>query len=339
MKPGTILGFTGHVFTETYSEFGLVQPDRSVSDLERRYALRDSAFVEVGDSRVHYAERGAPESPTLLMLHGTYSSLHTWNGWVDELADDFHLVRLDLPGFGLTGPRQSGEITFEYMIDTVGAFADALGLTDVTLVGNSLGGGIAWRVSLDRPDLVSRLVLLDAGGASLLARLAGNFSALGNDFLPRYVTPRVAVRLIIRDAYADKSKVTPELVRRYHDLLLRPGNRRSVVEIARNYAADHPMDEAEEIYDPRAPGLPSSYDPSPEILDGYDIGEVSVPTLFQWGEEDGWLPVHFGRSLASSVPGHQFLLYEGVGHVPMEEAPVRTARDAAQFVRGEGTSD
>jgi pimeloyl-ACP methyl ester carboxylesterase len=339
MNPGTLLGFTGHVVAETYDEFGLFQPDKSVSELERRYTLRGSDFVEVGDSRVHYAERGAPEDPTLLMLHGSYSSLHTWNGWVDELADEFHLVRLDLPGFGLTGPRQSGEITFEYMIDTVGAFADELGLTDLTLVGSSLGGGIAWRLSVDRPELVSRLVLVDAGGASLLGRLAGNFSSFGSDFFPRYATPRVAIRLIIRDAYADKSKVTTELVQRNHDLLLRPGNRRSVVEIARNYAADHPVEEAGDIYDPGRPSLPSSYDPSPEILDDYDIGEVSVPTLFQWGEEDRWLPVRFGRSLAANVPGSQFLVYEGVGHVPMEEAPTQTARDAAAFVRETDTGE
>ncbi|MXR53149.1 alpha/beta fold hydrolase [Halovenus sp. WSH3] len=323
----------GAVAEETYSEFGLFQPDKPSSRLERLYTDDSSAFVEVGDSRIHYRESGDPSDPTMVLLHGTYSSLHTWDGWAGELSDSYHLVRLDMPGFGLTGPRRRGELSLEYLIETVGEFCDDRGLSAVTLVGNSLGGGIAWRLSLDRPDLVSRLILIDAGGATLLARLAGNLMSLGTDFVPRYATPRLLIRLVIRDAYGNESKVTPELVRRYHDLLLRPGNRRSVLEIARNYAADHPGGKADDAYGYRFPSLPSSYSPSPRILDDYDIEAVSVPTLFQWGSEDEWLPVSFGKGLAARVPDSHFITYDGVGHVPMEETPVPTARDADRFVR------
>lgn len=332
INPLAVLSLAGTVATETYDEFGLLQPDKSVAALERRYSTPRSKFVDVGDSRIHYAEEGAPENPTLLLIHGTYASLHTWNDWVDELVDEYHIVRLDMPGFGLTGPRRDGELTFEYLIETISEFADVLSLSDVTTVGNSLGGGIAWRLSVKRPDLVSRLVLVDAGGASLLARLAGNLSSLGNGLIPRYMTPRLVIRLVLRDAYGDPSKVTSELVRRYHDLLLRPGNRRSVIEIANNYAADYPIDEIDTVYDPHLFSLPSTYEPSPEVLDGYDIEDVSIPTLFQWGSEDEWISVSFGRNLAARVPNNQFLVYEGVGHIPMEESPADTAQDVKEFL-------
>lgn len=332
INPLTVLSFTGNVLNETYNEFGLVQPNKSLSDLERQYTVRNSRFIEVRDSRIHYAEEGAPENPTLLFIHGTYSSLHTWDGWVEELADRYHIVRLDMPGFGLTGPRQNGEQTFEYAIETIGDFADALGLSDVTAVGNSLGGGIAWRLSLDRPDLVDRLILIDAGGTTLLARLSANLTSLGSPLLPRFITPRLLIRLIIRDAYGDPSKVTTELVRRYHDLLLRPGNRQAVVDIARNYAADHSPDEITDPSGGRLPGLPSTYNPTPDILDGYEIEDVSVPTLYQWGGEDRWLTPTFGRRLASRTPNSRFVAYPGVGHVPMEESPEQTAADAAKFL-------
>jgi pimeloyl-ACP methyl ester carboxylesterase len=328
-----LIGLAGNVATETYSEFGLLQPDKRRSALEREYTDSTSEFAEVGDSRVHYREAGDPADPTLVLLHGTYSSLHTWDGWVAELRDRYHILRLDMPGFGLTGPRRRGEHTLEYLIETVGRFCDELGVSQVALAGNSLGGGIAWRLSPDRPDLVSQLILVDAGGATLLARLAGNLMSLGTDFVPRYVTPRLIIRLIVRDAYGDESKVTPALVRRYHDLLLRPGNRRSVLEIARNYAADHPGGEVDDPYASRLPSLPSSYDPSPHIMDDYDIAAVSVPTLFQWGSEDEWLTLPFGKQLADRIPGSHFLTYDGIGHIPMEESPTPTARDADRFLR------
>lgn len=327
-----LLGVAGTVATETYSEFGLLQPDKPLSALEKRYTDETSEFVDVGDSRIHYREAGSPSDPTLVLLHGTYSSLHTWDDWVDQLGDRYHVYRLDMPGFGLTGPRTGGELRLAYLIETVGEFCDTVGISTATLVGNSLGGGIAWRLSIDRPDLVSRLILIDAGGATLLARLAGNLMSFGSDYVPRYVTPRFIIRLIIRDAYGDESKVTSELVRRYHDLLLRTGNRRSVVEIAKTYAEDHPGNEAGDVYGTRIPSLPSTYAPSPNIVDDYEISDVSVPTLFQWGSEDEWLPPSFGKGLASRIPDSNFIAYDGVGHLPMEEAPGPTARDADKFL-------
>lgn len=333
MQLANLVGFAGTVAAETYNEFGLFQPDKPVSVLEREYTDDTSAFVEVRDSRVHYREVGSPEDPTLVLLHGTYASLHTWDGWVESLQDRYHILRLDVPGFGLTGPRKDGDLTLEYLIETVGAFCDAMGVSAATVVGNSLGGGIAWRLSVDRPDLVSRLILIDAGGATLLARLAGNLMSLGTDFVPRYVTPRFLIRLIIRDAYGDESKITSELVRRYHDLLLRTGNRRSVLEIARNYATDHPGGEADDVYGTRIPSLPSTYAPASHTVDDYDIADVSVPTLLQWGSEDEWLPMSFGRELADKTPDSVFQSYEGVGHIPMEETPSQTAEDAAAFLR------
>ena len=75
----------------------------STDRLERRYTDDHSAFVSVEDARIHHREHGNPDNQTLLLVHGTYSSLQTWDDWVDELVEEYHLVRLDLPGFGLTG--------------------------------------------------------------------------------------------------------------------------------------------------------------------------------------------------------------------------------------------
>lgn len=327
----TGLELAGTVVTEAFTELAPIQPDRSGASLERRYTNGASEFVRVDDARIHYRAEGPTDGPTLLAIHGGYSSLHTWEGWAERLRDRVRVVRLDMPGFGLTGPRATGSHTLASLVDVVGRFCDELGLSEVAVAGNSLGGAVAWRLAADRPELVSRLLLLDAGGASLLSTLARNYRVLGSDVVPRYFTPRIVVRMLLWDAYGDPSKVTGDLVTRYHDLILRRGNRRAVIELANNYQEEF-LDDHEPRFQVGTPALPSTTDSSPAVYDGYDVSDVRAPTLFQWGDEDRWLPVSFGRELAARVSDHRFVTYDGVGHVPMEEAPAPTAADAAAFL-------
>jgi len=324
------LSLAESVATRTFDELSPIQPDRPVSSLERKYTNEHSRFIELPGARVHYRDEGPRSGPTLLALHGTFSSLHTWDGWVDRLSEEFRIVRLDMPGFGLTGPPD-GRHTVERLTQSVGLFCDELGLEDVTVAGNSLGGGIAWRLAVKRPDLISGLIPVNAGGATLLSNLTNNYMALGGQLIPRYATPRMAVRMILNNAYGDTSKITPGLVTRYHDLVLRTGNRRAALDIAKNYREEHYPGEAG-LSEVNAPILPSAYDPSPNVWDKYDISDVDVPTMFQWGTEDTWLPVSFGRELAAKIPDATFQTYEGVGHAPMEEAPELTAPDIVDFV-------
>ena len=76
--------------------------DRSAAELEARYATAPSKFVEVDGLRIHYRDRG--EGPAIILLHGSNSSLFTWEGWSQALAPTHRVVTLDLPGHGLTGP-------------------------------------------------------------------------------------------------------------------------------------------------------------------------------------------------------------------------------------------
>ncbi|MFY2561955.1 alpha/beta fold hydrolase [Corallococcus terminator] len=80
--------------------------DVSPSELESRYATGPSRFLDVEGLRIHYREQG--QGPTLLLLHGSNSSLFTWEGWVRELSENYRVITLDLPGHGLTGPDARG---------------------------------------------------------------------------------------------------------------------------------------------------------------------------------------------------------------------------------------
>lgn len=299
---------------------------RSTDWLESQYTNEDSEFMELMDSRIHYREEGNPDNQTYVLLHGNDSSLHTWDGWVDELRDDAHLVRLDMPGFGLTGPRHEGEHTLQYLVNTVGAFCDRLGLTDIVLVGNSLGGGVAWRMSTERSDLISGTILISAGGGTLLSR---SMDSVSTPLFANLGVSRLFVRLLITDAYGNGKKPSTATLRRYHDLLLRDGNRDATRELSRTYRQRHP-----ETFGPRSlfPSPASLNDPDPAVCDHYSMSDIDVPVLFQWGDQDRWLPLSFGKDLAERIPGSLFITYEGVGHIPMEEAPVETAADAHEFV-------
>ena len=121
-----------------------------------------SRFVDVDGMSVHYRDEGA--GPPLLLIHGTGASLHTWDAWSAALSGTHRVVRLDLPGFGLTGPQPDGDYRIDTYVDMVDHFATKVGLDRFALAGNSLGGQIAWRFAARHPEAVNALILVDAAG-------------------------------------------------------------------------------------------------------------------------------------------------------------------------------
>jgi pimeloyl-ACP methyl ester carboxylesterase len=157
------------------------QTDLALVDLKSRWAGPSSRFLPMDGIEVHWRDEGpaqlapgAPSSassaspivadaepPAILLLHGTGSSLHTWDGWARQMSPTVRVVRLDLPGFGLTGPHPSGDYSGTATVDFLERFADAAGLKRFAIAGNSLGGYYAWRFALRHPERVSALVLID----------------------------------------------------------------------------------------------------------------------------------------------------------------------------------
>ena len=284
----------------------MYRADVPLEELTARYAAPPSQLLEIDGMRVHVRDEGS--GPPLLLLHGTASSLHTWDGWVRELSDTRRTIRVDLAGFGLTGPAPDGDYRVERQARLVLALLDRLGVARTDIAGNSLGGRVALTLALAHPERVRKLVLLDAAGVAEIPppRL---FQMARNPVVKRvllHVTPKFFVRQNLEEVYGDPAKVTDDLVTRYHAMALRAGTRAALV--AR-------------LNGPRDPLLVDR------------LGELHLPVLILWGEKDRWIPLAQGQALARGIAGAELRVYSGVGHVPMEEIPEQTARDADAFLQ------
>lgn len=279
--------------------------DRAPAELEAKYAAPPSKFLAVDGMRVHYRDRGA--GPAVVLLHGSSSSLFTWEGWAEALSAEHRVVSLDLPGHGLTGPDPQGRYSFVEQAEFLDHFVAALGLDHFSLAGNSMGGGVAWHYALAHPEKLDRLVLVDAYAypqtPPAMMRL---FTVPVVGRLATWITPRFAVARSVRDVYGDPSRVTDEGIDRYHELLLREGNR-----------------EATRVR------LSTRHD------DGLTarLGEIHAPTLILWGSLDRWILPPNGERLARDIPGAKLVTLDGLGHVPMEEDPARSVAPVVAFLR------
>jgi pimeloyl-ACP methyl ester carboxylesterase len=283
----------------------LVRPDVPRAELLARYAAPPSRFAEIEGMAVHYRDEGS--GPPLVLVHGTSSSLHTWDRWAQILSPHRRVVRLDLPGFGLTGPAPDRDYRVERYARVVAALMDRLGTGRADVAGSSLGGRVALTLTLTRPERVRKLILLDAAGLSG-QRPAGIFRLARAPVVSRLfpvMGPRWLVRRNVLEVYGDPGRVDEALVDRYHDLTRAEGNRQALVDRLSG-ARDPDLDER--------------------------LADVRAPTLILWGERDRWVPPSFARRFEAGIAGAKLITYADAGHVPMEEIPEATAGDADRFL-------
>jgi pimeloyl-ACP methyl ester carboxylesterase len=287
-------------------------PDRPVSELAARWAAPPSTFLEVAGLAAHVRDEGPRDDPMpVVLLHGTSASLHTWDGWVEALAPGRRVVRVDLPGFGLTGPAPDGDYRIERYVEFVTALLDALGIECGVLAGNSFGGWVAWETALAHPARVGALVLVDAAGYPLQSESVPiGFRIAQVPLLNRLMQvtlPRGVVESSLRNTYGDPSRVSPELVDRYYELTLRAGNRTA---LAQRFAAGRHSGQTERL------------------------GELQTPALIVWGGRDRLIPPGYAERFHRDIPGSRLVVFPELGHVPHEEDPAATVAAVRSFLDG-----
>ncbi len=273
----------------------LYTPDKPVVALRAEYAQPPSEFLDVDGLTLHVRDTGPRTAAAVILLHGFGSSLQTWDDWARDLEKDHRVIRYDLPGFGLTGADPSGDYTDARSITILLALMDRLGVARASLVGNSMGGRIAWTTAALHPERVDKLVLVSPDGFASPGLAYGKPPEvpLMMRALP-YVLPSFMLRASLTPAYANAGVVTDALFARYRDMMLAPGVRRSIVQRM---------------------GQQVLVDPVP-LLE-----RIEAPTLLMWGEKDGMIPFANSADYMRALKHATLVALPGIGHIPQEEAP------------------
>lgn len=269
-------------------------------------------FIELDGLRTHYRECG--EGPPLILLHGFFYDSGMWDRNLDALARHFHVYALDLWGFGYS-TRDPQEYGYALYMQQVLAFMDQLGIARASLMGQSMGGGVAIKLAVDHPERVDRLVLVDAAGMPNRLPLSGKllkaFPALGR-FLYGLDTDAIRKQALADYFILDKALLTQA----YFDEVTR----------------FHKVQGTTEVF-ARIIQLDFFYTLQDEIE---RLGQLGKRILIVWGREDRGNPLKLGEAMHQKLPGSTLRVMDKTRHVPNAERPEEFNALALEFLCASG---
>lgn len=279
-------------------------PREQAIDLHTNY---NSRWLTLNGLDVHYRIEG--EGQPLVMLHGLGASLHEWDDWTRIFKDEYQVIRLDLPGFGLTThPDSTQEMNVAYYTDFLHAFLEELNIEQCYMAGNSLGGWLTWEYAVAYPDEVDKLVLVNPAGYVTPENMSKDIKKVQKPIVKRMLykgSPRWLVKATMGRIYG-KGKPGKFDIDRHYQLLNTEGNGEFMYRLVT----------------------------TPFYPDTSLITQVNAPTLIMWGTMDKVIPVEDVYKFERDIKGSSIKVYEGVGHTPNMEIPEQSAADVRKFLQG-----
>ena len=302
----------------------LYKGELAQDEVDAKYTSETSQFFTMENgARIHFRDEGNPAGPAVVLIHGSNASLHTWEPWVKILGDRYRIITMDLPAHGLTGAVPDNKYGAQAQLKTVDAVIRHLGIDKFTLGGNSMGGGVTWRYTLAHPEKVEAMLLIDSSGLPQFRQQLETmdnqldqdkkeapvfFSLMGKPWfraIAKYLDPYWITKQGVNSAYNYSPMVTEELIQRYYELALRDGSRDATLSRF------------------------STYNTSEEPV---DTAKFTAPALIMWGREDSLIPVDVAGFFATALARSTLVIYDNVGHMPMEEIPNQSAKDVSKFL-------
>lgn len=269
--------------------------------------------VMVDGQRIAYLDAGS--GPPVILLHGFGGALWQWEYQQAALSASHRVITLDLLGAGWSD-KPDIEYTPDQILESFRGFMDAVGVQRASLVGNSMGAGVAMGMALTYPERVDRLVLIaglpdrvrDKVTSPLIKRALESrvpvwLAALGN-----WVAGRSLTRAVLREMVHDERLLTPAVIERSY----RNRKRAGLVGPLLAMAGSLPL--WEEGFAKR-------------------LGDIRHPTLILWGAEDKVFPPQVGKKMHATMPASSFMLIPESGHIPQWERPWQVNLILLQFLQ------
>ena len=281
--------------------------DISKESIEAKYLLESSDFIEIDGVNIHFAIDGS--GPDLLLLHANYANLIDWNPWVNLLKDHYRVIRIDIPGHGLTAADPSNDYSMQRTIFLLEGFLNAFEIQKLSVAGASLGGTIGLHYTRRNPEKVENLILVSPGALNPRIRGRNEPVKLPKPFeIIAYFTPRLITESLLRGGFGDPENVTEELIDRWYDLLLREGQRDAQIARVNQYVSGD-IDQV--------------------------LSEVRAPALIMWGKKNNVVPVDLAYEMKDMMKNSlriEMIIYESGGHQLVQELGIQTGKDALQYL-------
>jgi pimeloyl-ACP methyl ester carboxylesterase len=268
--------------------------------------FKEPSFVTIGGRKLAYDEVSPPNPKgNILLLTGLGSKRLAWYNQMPDFGKYYRVIALDHRDVG-----DSDQTLDHYNIgdqaNDAAAVLQALGITKTHVVGISMGGFISLELTLRNPQLVDKLVLTSTSGGGIT-----NVPA----------SPRLWGGMLFRE----KLEVG-ELARKTYTRIMAPG-----------YAQSHPerMEEIIQIarYRPMSrEAYARQFRACLQHNVAFRLNQIKAPTLVIHGDKDPLVPIPNGRRLARKIPGAKFIVYPGIGHIPIIENAERYNQDVLAFL-------
>jgi pimeloyl-ACP methyl ester carboxylesterase len=280
---------------------------------------RELKRIDVDGTPVNYVDVGSGGEEPVVLVHGLGGQWQNWLENIPRLGQERRVLALDLPGFGLTPEPSDGKISISGYGRVVDSFCDKLGLGEVDMVGNSMGGFVAAEVAIQFPERVSRLALVSAAGITSADALQAPILTIGR--LASAIATNTAARFRVLAARPITRHASLALVAR-HPRLLKP-------DLA-----------YEGFFKGAGKG---GFDAALRACLDYDfrdrLPEVKVPTLIVWGEKDSIIPVRDANEFERLIPDSRKVVMEDTGHIPMAERPQAFNDVLVEFLAESGPAE
>jgi pimeloyl-ACP methyl ester carboxylesterase len=296
-------------------EFGAFEVP--LADLEKKYAKPDSKFMDIDGVRVHYMDQGPNDGsvPAVVMLHASYMNLQVWDQLAKGLVGKYRVVRFDLPTNGLTGVDPKQRYSIEFNMQILDELTTKLGIGQFSVIGTSSGGPVAFRYAAEKPERITRMILINSAGMPRTAVTNPNRQRGTN------IDQWIKDRYRSKDYWATNLQtniptITPPewLVDQAHDFGRRKGLREEAALFLKNFKTG----------DPEA-----------------TLGKVKAPTMILWGIGNPTV-MHLEANVMSlwlTQAPSLVIKYPKVGHYLYLEIPDQVEKDVLEFLSGAKDAD